>query len=42
MAKRRRFTPEFKTEVVLEAPRGESSHQIPTPTGSIIHAEVPQ
>ena len=25
MAKRRKFTPEFKTEVVLEALRGESS-----------------
>ena len=24
--KRRRFTPEFKAEVVLEALRGESSH----------------
>ncbi len=40
--KRRNFTPEFKADVVLEALSGESSHQIPTPAGSITRTEVLQ
>ena len=40
--KRRRFTAEFKAEVVFEALSSEISHQTPTPEGSITHAEVPQ